>query len=342
MDARSYLKSDGAIVLGESVSCDGFAFDKPFRVQTHIHHDHMVDFDTSKANQHIVVSSETLALLKALYNADIPYRSNIRVISCGQSFACEEETVLLLPSHHMLGSVQVLVTHSDGYRVGYSSDFFWPVEDVIECDELVVDATYGDSLRSRNFSQQQAEDCLIKAVAESMARGLPTACIGHNGRLQSALHVVSDLISWPIICSPRAYPVASVYRDHGYAIPDVLLSTSPEAIALLKERHPCFAFVTLPEQRHLPWVSRMRKIVLSAYVSTIDHPLVKYSNGDCAISFTDHASFEGTLEYIRATGARRVLADPRSGNAQALATSVRDVLGLEASEIARHESASWG
>ena len=37
-----------AVCLGENVVCDGFVPDYDFRVQTHLHDDHMADFDQSK------------------------------------------------------------------------------------------------------------------------------------------------------------------------------------------------------------------------------------------------------------------------------------------------------
>lgn len=340
--SRIQLKSDGAILLGETVSCDGFAYQRPVRVQTHIHADHMVDFDTSKANQTIVMSVETKALLNALFNADLPYRTNIAALTDGTVYESDGEKIELIPSHHMLGSVQVRVICRDGYRVGYSSDFFWPMDKPIEVDELIVDSTYGDPLRTRKFNQQVSDDCLEKIAVENIARGQSTACVGHVGRIHHALHLLSDLIPWPIICSPRVYSLVGVYRNNGHAIPSVLSSTSPEAFKLLKERQPVFAFASLPEQRHLAWMQRMKKILLSAHISIPDHPLMQYDNGDCCIALTDHADFIGTMEYIRATGAKVVYTDPRSGNANALAEAIRNQLNIPAMIVPEIRSLEWG
>lgn len=114
---RIYLKEDGTILLGEHVSCDGFAYGRPIRVQTHIHADHMVGFNTSKANQTIVMSKPTKDLLDALYNADLLYRSNVFSMTLGSCYIVNDELVELLPSHHMLGSVQVAVTCADNCRL---------------------------------------------------------------------------------------------------------------------------------------------------------------------------------------------------------------------------------
>ena len=55
--------ASGAVCLGSKVVCDGFAEGYPFRVQTHIHDDHMGEFDKSKGFQDFLMSPETYALL---------------------------------------------------------------------------------------------------------------------------------------------------------------------------------------------------------------------------------------------------------------------------------------
>ena len=342
--SRVQLKSDGTILLGGHVSCDGFAYGVPFRVQTHIHQDHMVNFGTSKANQTILVSPPTCDLLCALYNADLPHRThtNLARIGYGTAFCSNGDSVRLLPSNHMLGSAQVEVTCSDGYRIGYSSDFFWPVDEVIQVDELIVDATYGDPLSVRRYDQQDVDEKLIALAHSNLKAGKPTAVIGHNGRLQYALHIIGNAVQVPLICSPKAYPLVTVYAQHGYPMPSVLESKSDLAIEVLRERLPCLAFVTLGERRHLPWVDRLCKISLSAYMQNSVDPVMHYDNGDCCVALTDHADFQGTLDYVRATEAKTVWTDPRSGNAEALALAISESLGLEARMAHRLESLAWG
>jgi len=340
--ARIRIKPDGAILLGASVSCDGFAWDCPVRVQTHIHADHMLDFDTSKANQTIVTSSPTLALLYGLYNADLPHRSNLIGLDYGMGLTVNGDVLRLLPSNHMLGCAQVCVTCCDGYRVGYSSDFYWPLDEAIRVDELLVDATYGEPGSTRNFTQQLVDEKLVSAVLGSEAAGKLTAVVGHNGRLQYALHILGQLLRVPIICSPKAFALVDVYRQHGYAIPMVLASDSDEGLEVLRSRQPCVAFITFHERRHLPWTDRFVKIALSAHMANRDDPVLRYDNGDCCIALTDHADFDGTVAYIRATGARLVWTDPRSGNAEALAVAVRERLGIECRTVERIVSLAWG
>ena len=57
------VTNEGAILLGPDIVCDGFFFGPKARVQTHIHQDHMEDFDRSKGFQKILLSHETYQLL---------------------------------------------------------------------------------------------------------------------------------------------------------------------------------------------------------------------------------------------------------------------------------------
>jgi putative mRNA 3-end processing factor len=339
---RIQLKERGGILLGKNVSCDGFSCEHPIRVQTHIHSDHMSEFDTSKANQTIVMSCETRDLLVSIYNADLPYRSNIITLKPGEKFPINGDVLELVPSNHMLGSVQVKVTSADGYRMGYSSDFFWPVDEVVQVDELIVDSTYGDPLRVRQYTQNHVSEKLTEVVCSRLSLESGVALIGHNGRLQNSLYLISDFIRSQVIASPKAYPLFDSYRRSGYHIPNVIRSDSSEGILLLKERAPVVALVTLNERRHLPWVDRFKKVQITGFMSRPQDPVTYYDNGDCCIALTDHADFLGTMEYVRASGAKLVWTDPRSGNAEALADAISRQLGLTSSVIPHLHSLGWG
>ena len=341
---RIYRKSDGSILMSSAFSCDGFSCDHPYRVQTHIHHDHMINFETSKANQNIYASSETRQLLCAIYNADLPYRSNLIVVEPNTPISLGEHLLELKPSNHMLGSTQVKITCPDGYRIGYSSDFFWPLDEVIEVDELLVDSTYGDPLRCRNYSHQDVDDKLISTALRMIAESPQVAILGHNGRLHYAMYLLQEYIKIPIICSPRAYPLINVYHQNGYPLfrTDIYASDSSEAKSIRQSGVPCIFFATLPERRHLPWLDKFSILTLSAHMYNANNPLNLYDNGDCCLALTDHADFRGTMEYVQASGASVVWTDPRSGNAAALADAINNQLGITAGIVSEIQSRSWG
>ena len=97
---------NGAVRLGKNVVCDGFFIEGySFRIQTHVHDDHMSDFNTSKGMQDLFMSPETFELLNAFFDAEIPYRSNFHTIPRGIKYKLPDHSKLtLLPSNHMLGA----------------------------------------------------------------------------------------------------------------------------------------------------------------------------------------------------------------------------------------------
>src|SRR5580692_8082815 len=111
----------------------------------------------------------------------------------------------------MLGSVQVLVETADGARLGYSGDFHWPLEpeDVIQCDALVVDSTYGSPRSVRKYSQEQAESCLLELVYAKVKTG-PVHIYSHRGTIQRALQLIGGNVAAPIVCSEHLCKEVSV------------------------------------------------------------------------------------------------------------------------------------
>src|SRR5688572_22043183 len=96
--------ASGAVCLGTNVVCDGFINGYKVRVQTHLHDDHMGEFDRSKGLQDLFLSPETFDLLVAERNADLAYRTNFYAIKRGDAYQLEDGSILtLLPSDHMLG-----------------------------------------------------------------------------------------------------------------------------------------------------------------------------------------------------------------------------------------------
>jgi len=302
----------------------------------------MGQFSTSKSNQLILASVPTKDLLLAELNADLRRRSNFMGVPEGEPQLVNGASVELVSSNHILGGVQVKLSTSDGYSIGYSSDFFWPMERPIQVEELVVDATYGDPTRIRKFTQQNVDETLLEQVLLQLRTGKSSAIIGYRGRLQYAMHLLAEHLKVPCLASERVCRVSRVYESHGYKMPVLIQSDSEDAKMIIKTRSQCVAFVAMNERRYTPWVDSYSKITLSAHMATSSNPLTEYGNGDACLALTDHADFLGTIEYIRATGAKKVWTDPRSGNAQALANVLKNEYGVDSAMLVQEQSLSWG
>ncbi len=334
------ISLSGAVSLGPDIVCDGFLHNSRARVQTHIHSDHMDGFESSKGCQEIFLSEPTRQLLILDYNADLPYRSNIRTLRSGESREVNRSRVSIVSSGHMLGSVQVLVESEEGERWGYSGDFTWPVDEVIEVDTLVVDSTYGSPRNIRNYTQGDCEAQFISLVKKLLVCH-SVYIYAHRGSMQRALQLLSGELSCPVICGRHLCREIDVYRKFGYVIGEVVSQDSTEGITALQEPRlvRCFGY---RDQRPVdPFEASVIK--LSAYFTRPDTPVMQYSDRAYGVALSTHADFHGTLEYIRSTGARYVVTDnTRGGNGYELALEIKQRLGVEARPSTNSVRHGWG
>ena len=336
---RVDVTSSGAVLLGDHVVCDGFQRDRPCRVQTHVHDDHMHDFDRSKGFQNLYMSKATRSLLIAEFNADLEYRENIIAVSHGSPVACDGGHLTLLPSGHMLGAVQVELETPDGRRLGYSGDFHWPVDDVIQVDELVIDGTYGSEASIREYSQEQAETRLLQLVYEKLGKG-SVHVTAHRGTVQRALQVLSGNIGVPVIASARMCREVAVYQQFGCAVGDLMMATSPKGQEALKGTR--YVRLYSKGDRTPVDLKEGAKIVLSAFMNNTNDPVIEYSDRGYSVALSDHADFNGTLEYILATGATSVVTDNTRGHGVELALAIKHHLGIKVRPSSNLESHEWG
>lgn len=330
----------GAVLLGPDVICDGFLHTAKARVQTHIHSDHMGGFESSKGCQEILASKPTRQLLITERNADLPYRSNLKGLDSGIPHKVNSSTAYLMPSGHMLGAVQVLVELPDGMRLGYSGDFQWPIDNVIEVDALVVDATYGSPRSVRHYTQGECEMRFLTLVKQRLTYG-PVYIYAHRGSTQRALQLLSEEIDCPLVGSAHLCKEIAVYQQFGYAIGKVMASESADGAAVLKE-HRFVRFFGVNDQRPTDTES-VSVIKLSAYFTRPDDPVAEYSERSFGVALSNHADFQGTLEYVRSTGAKYVISDnTRGGKGCELARAIKQRLGIEARPSSNLDTREWG
>jgi len=334
------VSAKGAVQLGEVVVCDGFITGYKVRVQTHVHMDHMDQFTTSKGYQDVLMTPATRDLLIAEYNGDLAYRENVKAVTVGEPFREDDCEITLLNNGHMLGSAQVAVTLPDGTRCGYSGDFSWPLDDVVQVDELVVDTTYGSPASVRHFQEEEADQQLAELVVAKLYSG-PIFLSAHRGTLQRSLSTLDDAVQCPVIASPKTYKEIEVYRRWGYSLTQVISSDTAEAKQLRKGNR----YISVDGiKRGPPQLPKgATSIVLSAFRGSKRHPIIEYSDKAYNISLSGHADYHGMIEYVRATGAKSVLTDnTRGGHAVELALALQQELGIEAkaSEVQYYQD--WG
>ena len=311
------------------MTCDGFDIDRPIRVQTHWHSDHLAGFGASKRGE-LVMSRGTVDLLEEEH-PDLTIRANVHVPDPGALLEINGAKIKLESSFHCLGAVQVAVKLADGKWVGYSGDFSYPIDSVIQVDELVVDATYGDPATDRAYSQLDAEEALVESVQLTLRDG-PVHVFAHGGVTERALAVLhnADVIhEVPVLAGKRICHALDVYRRASYPLPQVYQADSEKGLSIIREGRylRCWGQGQSMSNDSLPGTGfRLTKFAADEVMKQEGDRLYR-------VGFSNHAGFVGTMEYVKRTGARFVLTDgTRSSDhkARALAAAITRELGIDA------------
>lgn len=326
--------------MGPDVVCDGYANRRPYRVQTHVHDDHMGSFDRSKGLQDIFMSRQTRELLIADQNADLEYRDNLVAVDFGREHSLENgSTIALFSSGHMLGSCQVVVQLLDGARCGYSGDFSWPLSDVIQVDELVVDSTYGSPGSIRRYTRGDAEACLLETVCQRLRHG-SVHIKAHRGTIERVLHVLGGNIDVPILASNRLMEEIRVYQRYGFAVGKVEVIGSTTAEFALTER----SYVRLYSKGdgYGNELAEGTTIDCSAFMVPHCNPLLQFSCRAYRVALSNHADLEETLAYVEATGATQVVTDNTRNHGVELAIAINARLsGVSARPSSNRPNRGW-
>jgi putative mRNA 3-end processing factor len=338
---------DGTVLLGPDITCDGHHSDRHLRVQTHIHSDHMAGWGKS-LRQEVLMSFPTLQLLMAQSPREhetLDLRSNLYVaienfkdagipdLQCHTSnklvpmeMDFNGNKVELISSDHMLGAVQTKVTLSDGTTVGYSGDFNWPLEKVMQVDELVVDATYGNPDQALHRPIEEVEQAFVKLVKDGIREGEPVHVTGHTGPIQHALEAlkrdgVFDTGDIFVVADNVSCSLTKVYAHAGRDVPELLNSGENETRTRMAE-DPCYIRIwsKIPNDvvnaGTLIRLTRMRtdnEAFVQENHSSIGFGLSKIYK----VALSNHADYQGTRAYIEQTGAKYVVTNNRRHNSPA-------------------------
>jgi putative mRNA 3-end processing factor len=319
----------GTIHLGEHVSCDGFGWKQPTRIITHAHDDHLREFEPSLGVQDpILMLPATRDLIYAIKGPHLLRRRNLVILEPKRTLEVPHAKVTFLPANHILGSAQVMVETEDGERLGYTGDFYWPIEPLTGLDELVVDATYGNPDYVRDYKEEQVVEELHELIDKLIANGHRVCVKAVAGRLQYVMQQLQPRTRLPFISSKKQCQIARVYRDYGCLADPVLDIHGEEAQRIIAERQPYVGFHHLAEQ--IPETDFDASILVSAYMVPRERPIVQFGK-TYRVALTDHADFNATIAYVEKAAPKLVITDnSRGGDAKTLAEEIRERLKIDA------------
>jgi hypothetical protein len=291
--------------------------------------------------------SEATKRLLDKQHPDLSSRSNVHALKYGETWQFGPDSqVRILSSDHMLGAGQVEVTLSSGQKLGYSGDFCWPLDDVIQVDELVVDATYGNPDSERNYSQEDAQEAFASLVRDRLRLG-PVHLMADGGIAERGMHVVclaEIALGIPIIVGKKLEWSIQVHGEYGLEMPPVIVEGTPDALDAMAD-DSYIRVIGLHSRAYNDALYGGTSIKLTKY-RAIEDPVEETSDGQFTVGLCSHADFSGTLAYVKATGASKVVTDNvrghRNERAETLARIIRTQLGISARMSSDTQSREWG
>jgi putative mRNA 3-end processing factor len=331
LERKANITSSGAILLGNYVVCDGFEWGREVAIVTHIHADHITYFERCLGSyEFIFCSSETKELLITLKGEWLGLRRNLIALPYKKPYLYKEERITLYPAKHILGSAQVLVEDKDGVRIAYTGDFNFPNTKPIRTDILVLDATFGDPAQIAKFNRDEIIDrlsCLVKKELQTSS----VCILAHRGKLQEVMGILRETgLSVSFLCAPDIFRMSMVYQKYGASMGNMISLEDNAAQDIIQkgERHIIFHLLGRRLQL-LPKGIHYTKIKVSRWGTK--EPYYTISDDYYVVALSDHADFNGTLEYVQECKPKLVITDNyRAGSADYLAHAIRNQLHIEA------------
>ena len=327
--ANAIVTKRGAVLLGDSVACDAFDENRPLRVVTHAHADHLGGLRRSlKTCEKVLMTKPTRDLIRVIEGPDALSGGAVKTLDYGKPFKYGNERITLVYADHIIGAAQVLVEDSSGARVAYTGDFRIDGTPVLECDTLVVEATYGTPSCKRNFNLDVRE--LLVSMVEKQLRHGTVYVFGYHGKLQEVMNILHNAdVNVPFIMPERVFNLSKVCQQHGMQLGCLTLSTKEEAREMLNENLPCVAFYHM---------NCRGAIGLDAYRICVSGWEFKSAcrqigHKEHIVALSDHSDFDGLIEYVRRAKPKRVITDNYRSSGEQLAREINRRLGIQATAM---------
>lgn len=332
MAARAQVAKNGAVLLGDSVACDAFDEHRPLRIVTHAHADHLGGLRKSlRCCQKVLMTRATRDIAETLNNSLQLRNMPIETLEYGQPFRFGDEQITLLKADHILGAAQVLVEDVGGIRIAYTGDFRIDDTPVVECDVLVVEATYGSPSCRRSFGVDVRK--LLVSMVERRLRGGAVYVFGYHGKLQEIMQLLRDSdVAVPFVMPQHVYEVAKVCERHGMRLGDVTLSSNEDGHQLLDDNLPCVAFYHMNARSYVGLQNA--RICVSGW--EFNTPCKQIGEREYLVALSDHSDFDGLIEYVKRSKAKQVITDNyRVSHGAVLAKEIHKRLGVSAIAMPR-------
>ncbi|WP_440059187.1 MBL fold metallo-hydrolase [Thermogladius sp. 4427co] len=295
-----------AIVVGKYYAIDGFD-NKPIRVVTHIHSDHLIGLGKSViASNYIIGTPLTLDMIEVLdYLSDESidiFRAKKKPLNYGEKFYYNNSTLSLIENEHIFGSAQVLV-EVDGYRVGYTGDIKLGGRTKImkDLDVLIIESTYGSPSYVRPF-KDIVEEVLVDLVRYGLRKYGRVIIYGYHGKLQEAMYILRrNGIEAPFTMPERVYKSTKVLEQYGVYIGNYY--SHGEKI----DSDQYIRFEHFHQARFRRIDGSSLNIILTGW--EFKNPSRKVDEHTWVVALSDHADFDELISYVEIADPKMVVVD---------------------------------
>ncbi|MEM2098380.1 MAG: MBL fold metallo-hydrolase [Candidatus Bathyarchaeia archaeon] len=327
MAVNAMVSRRGAILLGKSVACDAFDENRPLRIVTHAHADHVAGLKSSMRNcESVLMTAATRDLIAVMHNTVNLANGPIKTLDYSETMQYGDERITLIKADHILGAAQVLVEDSNSNRIVYTGDFRLEGTPVLDCDTLVMEATYGNPAFKRPFKTDVKQ--LLVSMVERQLREGSVYVFGFYGKLQEVMQILYDAdVNVPFVMPERVFQVSKVCEQHGMRLGCLTPSTSKEGKMLLEENLPCVAFYHINARSKVGLTNP--RLCISGW--EFHSPVRQIGKKEHLIALSDHSDFEDLIEYVRRSKPKCVITDNyRVSYGEVLAREIRKRLGINA------------
>jgi putative mRNA 3-end processing factor len=326
MLSKAGVTERGAVLLGKYVACDGFDEARPLRVVTHAHSDHMLGLRQSLMQcESLVMTPATKDLIDVMMGPLFLMMGNVKAVDYDEPLTFNDETLELRYADHILGTAQILVKDAEGVRVLYTSDFRIRDTPVIEADVIVIEATYGNPSRVRNFGD--VKGLFVSLVERGLKEG-PVFVFSYHGKLQETMQILYEAgMRVPFVMPEKVFHISKICERYGMRLGRVLLSTSEQGKAVLDSGDSCVAFYHMGSRRHVD--KGAFRVCVSGW--EFASACRQVGEREFILALSDHSDFNGLLRYVEESKPKLVITDNfRAGDAEGLAKEIQRRLGIKA------------
>lgn len=296
-------------------------------VITHAHSDHarrgMAEYICSK-------SGEQLLRLR------VGQKANIQAVAFGEEIRVGKATVSLHPAGHILGSAQVRISYggqvavvTGDFNVRDRHDAAEPFE-IVECDLMVTESTFGLPVYRWPDPKEVMDELngwwkcnrdLGKATV------LPCYPLGKTQRILTGL----DSAIGPISVVGAGRDFLRYYEEAGVRFPPVV-DFGEDTVPDLKGRG--FLIVSAAAEPS-PLLSSLGPIAYGAVSGWLQVSKMRMGRSfERGFVLSDHADWDGLLQCVKKSGARRVAVT--HGQTEVFARYLREMLVIDAFAMTEH------